>query len=212
MTFDISPLSYLFYPCNGRRRYILIAMHGRGGSMHDFESLEEEWQIPGLCYLYLNGPDPFYSGRSWYDLPPNPLPGILRSRNLLAMVIEQLDKVGFPPSRCFLLGFSQGSLMTFEFGARYPQLLAGYIGISGHVYDVDRLAEEAIPRIRSQGHWLATHGTHDNMLSIEIARAQMTHLKKNGFPMEFREYDKGHTFDFKEEMLYIGQWIKHRCR
>lgn len=178
--------------------------------MHDWESLEEDWNIPGLSYLYLNGPDPFYTGRSWYDLPPNPLPGIQRSRQLLERVFAELNKVGFPPERCFLMGFSQGATMTWEFGSRCAHCLAGYLALSGHIYDVPKLVSERNPRVAKEGHWLMAHGTYDEHLSIEIARAQASQLKQAGFRLEYHEYPIGHTFDFKEEMPYIGRWLRAR--
>lgn len=208
----IGPFNGRWLPCKEPRRYVLIALHGRGGSAADFEGLEESWQVPGLSFIYLDGPDPFYAGRSWFDLPPHPLPGILRSRELLAQLFVFLDKSGFPPEHCFLLGFSQGALLTFEFGARYERQLAGYIGISGHVHDVNQLIAEARPDIARKGSWLRTHGLHDQQLSVEIARAQSLAMKKAGFNLDYREYDKGHTFDFKREMPEICQWVRKRCK
>jgi len=186
----------------------MIVLHGRGDSPEGFASFPSELAIPELSYLMLQAPDPYYDGYSWYELPPNQLPGILRSRKLLAEVFEEIGREGFKPEQCFLLGFSQGCLMTLEFGSRFPHLLRGYIGISGYCYDVEALLKEAVPENIHQGDWLITHGTMDDVLPIEKTREQMKELMARGFKMEYHEYKKSHTIDPKNELPMLREWIK----
>ena len=190
----------------------MIVLHGRGDSPEGFTWLPSELKIPELSFLLLQAPDPYYDGYSWYDLPPNQLPGVLRSRKLLAEVFEEIEKEGFKSEQCFLLGFSQGCLMTLEFGARFPHRLKGYIGISGYCYDVDALLKEAIPENIHEGDWLVTHGTQDDVLPIDITREQMKTLIARGFKMEYLEYKKSHTIDQREELPMIRQWIQDRLK
>lgn len=194
----------------GSRKNLMIVLHGRGDSPEGFTWLPSELAIPDLNYLMLQAPDSYYDGFSWYDLPPNQLPGIKRSRDLLSGVFTEIEKEGYLPENCFLFGFSQGCLMTLEFGARFPRKLKGYIGISGYCYDVKALLKEAIPEIIHQGDWLITHGTEDPVLPIEETRAQMKELMAGGFKMDYREYNKTHTLDPREEIPYIREWIMTR--
>ena len=188
---------------------VLIVLHGRGDSTEGFTWMKDELDIPGLSLLLLNAPDPYYGGYSWYDLPPDQLPGILRSRRLLEAVMEELVQQGFDLSRCFLFGFSQGCLMTLEFGGRYSRKLAGYIGVSGYVFDWERLLQEANPEVMN-GEWLVTHGAHDDVLPVETTREQIRQLKEGGFKIEYREYRKVHTIDPKDELPLIREWINAR--
>ena len=185
----------------------MIVLHGRGDSPEGYTWLPSELGIPELNYLMLEAPDPYYDGFSWYDLPPDQLPGIGRSRKLLAEAFLEIEAEGYKTEDCFLFGFSQGCLMTLEFGARFPQKLRGYIGISGYCYDVDALLKEAAPEIIHAGDWLITHGTEDDVLPIENTRAQMKELMACGFKMDYREYKKTHTLDSKDELPYIREWI-----
>jgi phospholipase/carboxylesterase len=207
------PISFphLWYPStSGSRKALMIVLHGRGDSPEGFTWLPSTLQIPELNYLLIQAPDDYYDGYSWYDLPPDQLPGILHSRILLEQLFVELSEEGFKPEQCFLFGFSQGCLMTLEFGSRFPNLLKGYIGISGYCYDVKKLMEEAVRTVIHQGNWLITHGTLDDVLSVQTTREQMQELMNQGFKMDYQEYRKSHTIDENVELPYIRDWILKR--
>jgi phospholipase/carboxylesterase len=139
------------------------------------------------------------------------LPGILRSRTLLESTFNALFQHGFRPERMFLFGFSQGCLMTLEFGARFPHRLAGYLGISGYCYDEARLLEEAAPQPLTAP-WIITHGTADDVLPVERTRTQMQWLQNHGFSLDYREYEKPHTVDSTVELPFLKEWISQRMQ
>ena len=202
-----SATDYLWQPSQGR--YLMVVLHGRGDSPYGFEWLGRELGLDGVSYLLLQAPDPYYDGYSWYDLPPDQGPGIARSSALLTRIFDELETVGYAPENTFLFGFSQGCLMTLEFGGRYGHRLRGYIGVSGYCHDAKRLTAEAAPAVM-QADWLITHGTDDDVLPVETTRAQMAILKSGGFHLEYREYPKTHTIDPDEELPFIREWIRKR--
>jgi phospholipase/carboxylesterase len=187
-------------------RHLMVVLHGRGDSPEGFDWMPGELAISGLHYVMLQAPDIYLDGFSWYDLPPNQLPGILRSRTLLESTFEALFQHGFQPSGIFLFGFSQGCLMTLEFGARFPHRLAGYLGVSGYCYDEAPLLEEANPEAL-KAPWLITHGTTDDVLPVERTRKQMRWLQAHGFSLDYREYEKSHTVDPVAELPFLKEWI-----
>lgn len=196
---------------SGPSPYLMLVLHGRGDSLEGFTWLQSELNIPHLHFLLLNAPDPYYGGFSWYDLPPNQLPGVLRSRKILEVVMEEVRQEGFLPEKCFLFGFSQGCLMTLEFGGRSPQPFAGFIGVSGYCLDPQALIRESSEAAR-KGHWLVTHGLMDSLLPVEKTRAQVEELKAHGFPIDYQEYSKDHTIDPFKELPYLRAWIMNRMR
>lgn len=191
---------------NPSQGHLLVVLHGRGDTAEGFDWLQSKLRIEGLSVLCVNAPDPYFTGRSWYGLPPDQLPGILRSREFLGRLFERIAEAGFPAHKCFLLGFSQGCLMTLEFGARFEAAMAGYIGISGYCYDPSQLLMETSAESK-RGRWLVTHGTRDEVLDIERTRSQIVSLKAGGLPVDYREYSKGHTIDLREEFPMIRKWI-----
>ncbi len=193
--------------CARAEDHLLVLMHGRGDSAEGWRFFQKELGIPSLSVLLLNAPDPYSTGFSWYDLPPNQLPGIQRSSKLLDSVLTDIHRQGYPPERCILAGFSQGCMMSLEFGGRYPKRLAGYLGISGYCYDTEALLRESTPEVRS-GKWLITHGTEDDVLPIDRTRAQVAELKRGGFQIDYREYWKSHTIDPIRELSEIRAWLR----
>ena len=139
--------------------------------------------------------------------------GISRSSQLLAQTLDTLFEKDFDPSQSFLFGFSQGALLTFEFGARYRRVLGGYIAVSGYIYNPKSLLQEIDPLVKeasfSQDIWLCTHGTEDEVLPYETTKAQIELLQKGGMKIDFKSYPKPHTI-IEEELKMIREWIAIR--
>jgi len=184
----------------------MIILHGRGDSSEGFTSLPSFLEIDEMNYLLLDAPFEYFTGLSWYQLPPNQLPGIRQSSQLLTETLDMLFEEEFNADESFLFGFSQGSLLTFEFGARYHRVLAGYIAVSGYIYDASRLLEE-MNEETAASHWLCTHGTEDNVLPFETSKEQVELLQEGGFDVAFKAYAKDHSID-REELADIAAWMK----
>lgn len=172
---------------------LLVVLHGRGDSSAGFHWMPSALALPGVSYLLANAPDPWFGGRSWYGMPPDHLPGVRRSQALLESLFDELA-TEFEPADTALFGFSQGCLMTLEWGGRSERPLAGCCGVSGYVADVDRLAGELSQAARTRP-WLVTHGRGDEVLPFERTRRQIEQLQRAGLPVRFEAYDKTHTID-----------------
>ena len=186
----------------------MVILHGRGDSSRGFTFLPTYLNINDMNYLLLNAPYSYYGGFSWYDLPPNQLEGITHSSAILTEILDSLFEEEFNAHESFLFGFSQGALLTFEFGARYEKVLAGYIAVSGYIYDANTLLEEMNPKVNS-ANWLCTHGTYDDVLPFSISKAQVETLQNTGFKIDFKSYPKDHTIS-EDELMMIAQWIKSK--
>ena len=184
----------------------MIIMHGRGDSSEGFTSIPPFLDIDEMNYLLLDAPFEYFTGLSWYQLPPDQLPGIKHSSQLLTETLDMLFEEEFNADESFLFGFSQGSLLTFEFGARYHKVLAGYIAVSGYIYDAPKLLEEMDPAVKESS-WLCTHGTYDNVLPFETSKIQVEILQDGGFDVEFKAYGKDHSID-RDELEMIASWMK----
>lgn len=200
-------LTNLFYPSTIPSKKLMIILHGRGDSSAGFTWLPPYLNMDDMNYLLLDAPYDYYGGRSWYDLPPNQEEGIVYSSEILTEILDELFAERFDASQSFLFGFSQGSLLTFEFGARYHKTLAGYMAISGYIYDAGKLLKEMNTEVKN-AKWLCTHGTYDGVLPYNESKLQVETLQKGGFDVEFKSYAKEHTID-KDELDMIAQWIKH---
>lgn len=186
----------------------MVILHGRGDSSRGFTFLPSYLKLDEMNYLLLDAPYFYYGGFSWYDLPPHQLDGILHSSAILTEIFDTLFEEEFNAHESFLFGFSQGSLLTFEFGARYEKVLAGYIAVSGYIYDTQRLLQEMNPNVKNSN-WLCTHGTYDDVLPYETSKAQVETLQKGGFDIDFKTYDKSHTIA-EDELMMFKAWIESK--
>jgi phospholipase/carboxylesterase len=173
-------------------RRLMIVLHGLGDSMAGYTWVPQALGMPDLNYLLVNAPDPYYGGYSWYDYAGNAAPGVQRSIQLLAGLLEAQRGLGFPAEQTLLSGFSQGCLMTLETGLRYPHRLAGLIGLSGYVLDPQTLLREASPVAKEQ-RVLMTHGRQDPLIPFAAVKKQMEQLRHGGIQIDWHEFDKPHT-------------------
>ena len=199
-------LNNIFIPSKVPSKKLMIILHGRGDSSHGFTFLPEYLGIDEMNYILLDAPYDYYGGFSWYDLPPHQLEGIEYSRKVLTDVLDTLFEEQFNAHESFLFGFSQGSLLTFEFGARYEKVLAGYIAVSGYIYDANKLLQEINQDIKASN-WLCTHGIYDEVLPYNTSREQVEVLRNGGFDIVFKSYQKDHTIT-EDELVMLAEWVK----
>ncbi|MGB7768083.1 MAG: serine esterase [Verrucomicrobiia bacterium] len=193
-------------PARGKNsRRLMVMLHGLGDSIEGYRWLPEAMDLPWLNYLLVNAPDEYYGGYSWFDLN-DLVPGVQRSRKLLFELLDDLRARGFPAEQITFGGFSQGCLMAVEVGLRYPHWLAGVVGISGWVCELEKLLKELSPVARQQ-RLLMTHGTSDPLLPIDQVLPQIPLLKAAGINLEWREFAKPHTM-IEEEIAVVRDFVR----
>jgi len=188
---------------------LVVVLHGRGDSPAGFRWLPQAMAFKDVNYLLVRAPDRYYTGYSWYDLPPNQGPGILRSRHALDALMLEIEAAGYRTEHTILFGFSQGCLMTLEWGGRTERSFAGFVGISGYCFDPVRLAEEMSASAKKAA-WLITHGTVDATLEYSVTEGQVRYLIEAGLPLEFHSFVKEHTIDDALEIPMLRTWIRGR--
>jgi len=199
--------SQLIHAQDQASRRLLIMLHGLGDSIAGYTWLPEALNLPWLNYLLVNAPDSYYGGYSWYDFMGDMNPGVQRSRKLLFEVLDAQHKRGFLPAETILGGFSQGCLMALDAGLRYPQRLAGIMGISGYVCEPQTLVQELSPSALQQP-VLMTHGTQDPLIPIAVVREQVAQLKSAGLQIEWHEFVKAHTIAGELELNVIREFVQ----
>lgn len=195
-------------PAQTKSSRLMVVLHGLGDSMEGYRFMPSILRLPWLNYLLVNAPDQYFGGYSWYDIFGKSDPGVRRSRQLLFELLDALPSRGFDVGQTVMFGFSQGALMTIEVGARYPQRLAGCLGISGYVHEPDTLLRELSPVAREQ-HFLLTHGTYDPLIPIAQTRQQVRWLQAAGLNIEWHELPKAHTIEGESEIKLIRVFVEN---
>lgn len=190
---------------DSKSRRLMVVLHGLGDTLEGFRWLPKAMDLPWLNYLLVNAPDSYYGGYSWFDIN-NPDPGVVRSRQLLFELLGELHHQCFPPELITLGGFSQGCLMTVEAGVRYPHRLAGLVGISGWVHNLEQLLAE-MPAAGPTQRLLMTHGTADPVVPIGLVRPQIPLLQAVKINVTWQEFAKAHTIAGEEELCLIREFV-----
>lgn len=188
-------------------RRLFVVLHGLGDSAAGWRWLPGALNLPGLNYLLVNAPDAYYGGYSWFDYPGDIAPGIHRSRKQLVQLLDDLRAKNFPADQITLGGFSQGCLMSIETGLRYPHRLAGIVGISGWVFELENLLRTLPPAAQTQ-RLLVTHGHFDPLLPFAEVRQQVRQLQQAGLNVAWHEFPKEHSIHGEEEVAVIREFVR----
>jgi len=174
---------------------LIFMLHGYGDSAENFIHVANSLDHLDFRanYFALNAPSiiPNYSlGRQWFDLYPNGIyivdagikeikiiqSEILRVNQMLKNTINKtIDKYKLSYKDCFLLGFSQGGIMTFEFGNYSSNSLGGLAILSGRIMTEDIVTNKSLIKTPI----FITHGDSDDVLPIKVYEQACNFLQKN---------------------------------
>jgi phospholipase/carboxylesterase len=178
---------------------LLLLLHGVGSNERDLLSfacaLDPRFLVLSLRAPLERGPDSF----AWFNVQFLPQgyaiePEQLReSRDrILAFIDEAVRAYGADAARVYLLGFSQGAIMSLTTLLSSPSALAGIAALNG------RIPPEVIPWIAPQAELagvpaLVIHGTRDSVIPIDYARRAREVLEALPVDLTYLEYPLPHT-------------------
>lgn len=171
----------------------IVAIHGRGSNAGDLIELAPYFGADWLT-ITPQAPLELGFGYHWYEVlqvgDPEPQ-GFGRSIELLREFIGKLPAAyQVDPQRIFLMGFSQGSVMSFALGLTEPERYAGIVAMSGYIA---RQTQRDAERERLAGlPILITHGTRDAMIPVSFGREAREWLGGTPAQLAYHEYPMGH--------------------
>lgn len=203
-------LDYEFWQADREdSKKILIVLHGRGDSREGFHWLPEALAISNFHYLFLNAPDPYGAGFSWYGLAPHQGPGVLRSRKLLFDLLDCLQsQLGVRSQDIYVFGFSQGSLLALDLGLRYPKILGGLVGLSGSLFFDNEYPKALSPCAHMQKFFMG-HGQRDSVIPIADTRERLERIRQMGVNINWQEFSIDHSIDEVGEIAEVRDFFEH---
>lgn len=184
---------------------LLLMLHGLGDSKEGWKDVAPMLRLPGWGFCFAQAPDDYYGGFSWFGIDLGPPirvdgDGVARSHRLLGELLTLLETAhGLPCERIALLGFSQGCLLALEIALRHPRPFLATVAISGWLHRPGDWPAQLGAAARTQ-RILCTHGLHDELIPVDLARERMQLLKRLGLSVAWAEYAKGHGLDAGEEL------------
>lgn len=193
---------------------LLLLLHGYGSNEADLFSFAPE--LPDEYYI-ISARAPYnlqYGSYAWYainfDAAQNKFSDndqARTSRDVIANFIDELV-ANYPidANNVNLIGFSQGSILSYAVALSYPEKVNKVVAMSGYV-NLDIVTEDYLKNNLSKLKIFASHGTVDQVIPIEWARKTPSILQKLGVAITYKEYPVGHGvapqnfYDFKNWLV-----------
>ncbi len=195
----------------------VIWLHGLGADGHDFEPFVRELQLPHTRFILphaayrpvtINGG---YVMRAWYDIfglglgSKQDEQGIRQAQLQIEALIAQERARGIVSNRIVLAGFSQGGAIALHTALRYSQRLAGMLALSTYLPLQSELAGEAHEANRQLPIFMS-HGRFDEVIGLDVCKASLNILNRQGYVVDWHEYAIGHTV-CEEELRDIRAFL-----
>ena len=193
---------------------LLLMLHGYGSNERDLYSFANE--LPDEL-LVVSAQAPLSMGfgaYAWYtihfeadDSKFSDIPEALAARDLLIQFIDELQETyHFNPAKSFLMGFSQGSILSYAVALSYPEKIQNSIALSGYINEELLLAPQDKVSYEELDFY-CSHGTIDDVIPVTWARKTKQFLENKNIKHVYQEYPVGHGVapqnftDFKNWML-----------
>ena len=198
----------------------VLILHGLGADGRDFVPVAEQLDLSSIGpirFLFPNAPVIPVSINggcqmpAWYDILGADITtrqdekGMRQTQDSMNQLIEREIERGIPARRIVIAGFSQGSAMALMTGLRFPERLAGIMGLSGYLPLAAALAAERSPANADVPVFLA-HGTRDGVVALPRAIASRDALTALGYPVDWHTYEMEHSV-CAEEIADMHQWL-----
>lgn len=193
---------------------LLLLLHGYGSNEADLFSFASE--LPDEYYI-ISARAPYdlqYGSYAWYainfDADQNKFSDHEQakiSRDVIAQFIDELiETYPIDTKDITLLGFSQGSILSYAVALSHPEKIKRVIALSGYVSE-PILEENYRNNDFSNLSIFASHGTVDQVIPVEWARKTKPFLDNLGIQSIYKEYPVGHGvapqnfYDFKNWLI-----------
>lgn len=200
-------------PQTTARPPLLLLLHGIGSNEDDLFSLAPH--LDGR-FLVVSARAPYVmmpSMYAWFNIeftPQGIIPDLEQaeeSRRLLIGFIDELvEAYDADPQAVYLMGFSQGAMMSLSVALTRPDKVSRVVVMSGRVpkHLIERAAS---PEALSKLEVFITHGIYDDVIQIENGRACRDELERLSVPVTYREYPMAHQVSM-ESLSDITRWLE----
>lgn len=193
---------------------LLIMCHGYGSDENDLFSFVSE--LPEeLFIISLRAPYPMQPfGNAWYainfDADKGKWSDNVQAKQSLDLISQFIDYAceTYPvdSNNVTLLGFSQGTILSYAVALNYPKKVKNIVALSGYI-NVDLLPDNFQESDVSHLNFFCSHGSVDQVIPVDWARKTPEVLNRLGVNHVYSEYPVGHGvapqnfYDFKD-------WLK----
>ena len=195
---------------------LLIMMHGYGSDENDLFSFSTE--LPEeLFIISVRAPYPMQPyGNAWYAINFDEEQGkwndneqAKQSRDLIATFIDEaITEYPINKNNITLLGFSQGSILSYAVALTYPKKVKNIIALSSYV-NKDILPENLQEQDYSNLNFYCSHGNVDQVIPVGWARQTAPFLNSLNIKNHYAEFPVGHGVA-PQNFYQFKDWLNKR--
>lgn len=204
---------------------VVIWLHGLGDSGNGFAPIVPQLALPdsmSVRFVFPHAPiipvtiNGGMEMRAWYDIKSlsfedrADMEGVQRSAAQVEQLIQQEIDSGIPADRVVLAGFSQGGVISYYLGLRFPHKLAGILTLSTYMCDHDQ-SRTGWSDINKTTPIFASHGAYDEMVPIALGKAAYTNLSEAGFKVRWEQYPMQHNVHMSQ-IKDVAKWLQERLK
>jgi phospholipase/carboxylesterase len=189
-----------------------VLIHGVGSNEEDLFGLapylDDRFLVVSVRAPLTLGPGAF----GWYEISftaeglRHDAEGAKQGRDTAFKALGELvSKYDVDPARIFVMGFSQGAVLSLGIALQHPNAIAGAVIMSGHL--VPEFVADTAPSSDLGGLPIfVAHGLSDSVLPIESGRQINEYLKRQPVNLTYREYPMAHTVS-ENSLFDIARWL-----
>ena len=195
---------------------LLILLHGYGSNEQDLFSFADE--LPDdLLIISARAPLTMGpGGYAWYTIHFDNTDGkfsdtdeALKSKEIISNFIDEvIANFDVNPKKVFLLGFSQGTILSYAVALSHPEKVQYVVGLSGYINN-ELLLENLNHTNFKNLEIYSSHGTVDQVIPVDWARKTKPFLDNLGIKNSYEEYQVGHGVA-PQNFYSLKLWIEAR--
>ena len=203
----MSDLKFFEYSTTKNPKYLVVLLHGYGSNGDNLLGLSHEFShiLPNAHYVSPNAVFPWEGGfpdaYQWFSISNWNSHHNLRetakevkhaNKMLNNFILQQLKRFNLQPTDLFLVGFSQGAMMSMYQGLALIDKPAGIISYSGKLILPEHLGDKIIAKPKI----CLVHGKQDSVLPFSNFLEAEKMLQENEIPFESHAVEHlDHTID-----------------
>ncbi len=178
----------------GRKYPALFVMHGMGSNEYNMLSLvnglKDSFLIFSVRGHLTQGPGYAYFTIQGFGKPHREVfdEAIKRLANFIDYVAINYE---IDPKQLYLLGFSQGAIISMTLALTMGNKIKGIVALSGYIPQF--VKEEYMINTGDHLSVFISHGEFDQVLPYEWGKENVDYFNKIGVPVTFKTYPESHT-------------------
>lgn len=212
-------LDYVLRPSSLKEKApLLILFHGYGSDENDLFSFAAE--LPKeLLIVSAKAPytlQPY--GNAWYAINFDAEKGKWndneQAKSSVELIATFIDEViatyNVDAASVSLLGFSQGSILSYAVALTYPEKIKNIIALSGYI-NQDILPKDLTTRVAEYEHldFFCSHGSVDQVIPPDWAQQTPIFLEALNIKNSYKEYPVGHGVA-PQNFYDLKAWLEQR--